>query len=306
MRLIPTLGISCALLLLCVSVASAATQDWHCLCYLENYKGSTVHATACRASIKACKSLEKRVAVGSKAVVKGSMFVPCTQVKGAHPSSALGLKEAWLPSKRPGATWTPARCALGPVLSESQLKVKRASQKSDVKTKTPSGWALHTYVSPNMGTGWLEAIKGSLTAQYRHFPVFGAGCSTISSDWNMVKKSSTGVIGELIVGCAGPGEDNIYTQGRSTLVHISSDSPPVFKTLWSRKAHHFANYSLGETKSEEYTFNIKGGELHIMGHDVVCKDLYMEDTERYGKEKDHFASGRCTKKQIYTETIKGM
>lgn len=85
---------------------------WQCLCYQEHYKGKVVNATACRATEEACKKFEAKTEKGSKAIVKGSLIKSCTAVNSSKPEDSLGGVGQWLPSKKPGATWTPAGCFL--------------------------------------------------------------------------------------------------------------------------------------------------------------------------------------------------
>ena len=90
----------------------ASAAAWHCLCYQERYQGRVVDATACRSTKPTCQKLQSRVYRGSKAIVAGSLSQGCTEVKGANPEAALGGRGKWLPSKRPGAIWSPAGCFL--------------------------------------------------------------------------------------------------------------------------------------------------------------------------------------------------
>ena len=87
------------------------------MCYQERYQGAPTEVTTCRASAKACHRLAQRVKRGTSVLIAKSQSRSCTAFSGAHPAVQLGKRSAWIPSKKPGAWWTPAGCLL-PKLSK--------------------------------------------------------------------------------------------------------------------------------------------------------------------------------------------
>jgi hypothetical protein len=96
-----------------VAPSDEPTQTWSCLCYARVVGDGQEPVSACRASASECTALQRRVARGGRGIVKGSLTRPCTEVIAAHPGDALGGRELWTPSSRPGAWLSLGSCHVG-------------------------------------------------------------------------------------------------------------------------------------------------------------------------------------------------
>lgn len=83
---------------------------WWCTCYART-GGEPV--TTCRSDADDCKGLEKKAVVGGgSGIVPGSLTHLCREVRGDHPGDALGGRDLWRPSKKPGAWLSTGTCLL--------------------------------------------------------------------------------------------------------------------------------------------------------------------------------------------------
>lgn len=83
---------------------------WWCTCYA---RSGGVPVTACRPDEAECRGLEKKASAGGgSGIIPGSLTHVCREVRGDHPGDALGGREKWQPSKKPGAWISSGACQL--------------------------------------------------------------------------------------------------------------------------------------------------------------------------------------------------
>lgn len=92
-----------------VSKQPASDVAWWCTCYA---RIGPVAMTACRKSQDECKALEQKAAKGEAGIVAGSLTHVCREARGEHPGDALGGRDKWQPSKKPGAWISAGACLL--------------------------------------------------------------------------------------------------------------------------------------------------------------------------------------------------
>jgi len=300
----PVIWIAFAALILTQAVW-AKSGDWSCLCYKERYQGKVVDVTTCRSTIKACKKLQSRVSKGSRAIVKDSLAVPCAQVKGDHPSDTLGHKKSWLPSKKPGATWTPAGCFLSGKSAQSAGKVNELINAKDghYSVVLNSGWKIRTYTEQTKGKSWLEATKsGSSPIRFKKIPAFSYCAELYVESAQIVKSSKDRILMGLHINCEFEGEDIRSAERFHSLISISSNNPPQFKMLWSSSGRKESNEVTGVMSVSAYKFKAKDGSIQVWDQSINCKE-YPADFAFDGKEEP-FKNGRCKQAQLVKKTIK--
>ena len=82
------------------STPPTSAVAWWCTCYSRT---GPVAMTACRTDLADCKALEQKALRGQAGIVPGSLTHVCREVRGDHPGDALGGRDKWQPSKKPGA-----------------------------------------------------------------------------------------------------------------------------------------------------------------------------------------------------------
>lgn len=91
---------------------------WWCTCYARVTATGGEPLTACRKEQSECAALESSVRAGKRGIVRGSQTHPCQPVDAAHPGDLYGGREAWHPSRKPGAWLSPGVCHLpGPAIA---------------------------------------------------------------------------------------------------------------------------------------------------------------------------------------------
>ncbi|MCB9707059.1 MAG: hypothetical protein H6711_34780 [Myxococcales bacterium] len=91
---------------------NAAAKTWWCLCYARTAGDAAEPLTACRSSESECRALQKRVKRGGRGIVAGSLSRGCIDISAAHPGDALGGREVWEASRRPGAWLSAGACRI--------------------------------------------------------------------------------------------------------------------------------------------------------------------------------------------------
>ena len=80
---------------------------WWCTCYART-GGEPV--TACRPDRDDCRHLADKAVVGGDGIAVGSLTHSCREINGEHPGDALGGRERWRPSKKPGSWLSSGAC----------------------------------------------------------------------------------------------------------------------------------------------------------------------------------------------------
>lgn len=84
---------------------------WWCTCYARKTATGNEPVTACRSKQDECHDLERTVANGkSDDIIARSVTHACREIQAAHPGDALGTRDAWKPSKKPGAWLSTGAC----------------------------------------------------------------------------------------------------------------------------------------------------------------------------------------------------
>ena len=91
------------------STPPTSNVAWWCTCYSRT---GPVAMTACRTDLADCKALEQKALRGQAGIVPGSLTHVCREVRGDHPGDALGGRDKWQPSKKPGAWVSGGACLL--------------------------------------------------------------------------------------------------------------------------------------------------------------------------------------------------
>lgn len=95
-----------------VDPSSAGATSWWCTCYARTTAGGQEPVTGCRSKQPECLALERTVANGASGIVARSVTHACREVFAAHPGDKLGARDAWKPSKKPGAWLSTGACLL--------------------------------------------------------------------------------------------------------------------------------------------------------------------------------------------------
>lgn len=93
--------------------AGVNLQEWWCLCYRKKPASRSEPITNCRKSKDECEVLQRLAESGDDDIVAGSLTHSCREIQRAeHPGDALGGREKWSPSKKPGAWLANRTCLL--------------------------------------------------------------------------------------------------------------------------------------------------------------------------------------------------
>jgi hypothetical protein len=117
---------------------------WWCTCYARAIEGGSEPVTACRASKPECLALERTVADGTRGIVARSVTHPCREILTPHPGDAFAGRDAWKPSKKPGAWLSTGACHLpGPADPEAAEPPSAADEKIlETATIGPLKWGM--------------------------------------------------------------------------------------------------------------------------------------------------------------------
>lgn len=307
-----TLVYTSLLSLLFTPLAWSKSDIWSCLCYQERYQGKAVDVTTCRSSKQKCEALQKKVIKGSKALIKNSMSIPCTQIQAKHPSDVLGASKKWIPSKKPGATWTPAGCFLkgDSVYSggkEDEVFFVKDSPDAHASILLRSNWIVRTYTNATKGTSWLELTHPkSKLVQFKKFPTLdavfekGRKCDSLFfSSGYTVKASKEELIVALNLDCAMVGGDTMSGELFFSLISISNQAQPKVKMLWSEKGSRTSNDLHQEVQEDYYEMKNKKGKIEIWKLRLDCRQ-----PESYNMAKDDPAKTvQCKKTKVLLKTL---
>lgn len=300
-----SLTLCAPLVALAPSAASAAPLDWRCLCYQERTPDGAREATACRATAGECAALEARALKGSKSIVPGSLLLPCVPVSGAHPSEPLG-GVGWLPSKRPGAVWTPSGCYLGSYLGAAPKgaahkgAAPRAPQERVAPTlpawrpvalALPAGWALAVTSSPRLGAGWLRVTKaGAKETLLKQLPSTGAPlraegvaearCDEVALEVTLKHQDAQRALLWASFTCSGEGADIGETRVAHALLSLRLSGAPEAQTLWAGEALSERNDSLGTARVESFELSVEKGELRVSSKVEECAEEGCQPPKR--------------------------
>lgn len=96
------------------------STPWWCTCYARKTATGSEPVTACRGKEDECYELERSIASGkSPDIVVASVTHACREIQAAHPGDTLATRDAWKPSKKPGAWLSTGACHIpGPANPE--------------------------------------------------------------------------------------------------------------------------------------------------------------------------------------------
>ena len=292
--------------------AWSKSEIWSCLCYQERYQGKAMDVTTCRASQQKCEALQKKVIKGSKTLIKNSMSLPCTQLQAKHPSDVLGSPNKWIPSKKTGATWTPAGCFLkGDSIysggKEDEVFFVKESPDAHASILLRSNWIVRTYTDAVKGKAWLELTHPrSKIVQFKKLPTLdalfdrGRKCdSLIFSSGYTVKASKKELIVALNLDCAMIGGDTMSGELFFSLISISNQAQPKVKMLWSAKGSRTSNDLHQEVQEDYYEIDNKKGQMEIWKLRLECKQPKSFDIAK----DDPAKTVQCKKTKVLLKTI---
>lgn len=115
---------------------------WWCTCYARQLADAAAPepVTACRAKKSECLALERTVANGSNGIVPRSVTHACRELHAEHPGDIMATRDAWQPSKKPGAWLSPGACLIAgePNPDEAQPPDDIDEQLGTFKPGTPA------------------------------------------------------------------------------------------------------------------------------------------------------------------------
>ena len=255
----------------------AESNSWSCLCYQEHYQGKIVEATACRTLKSVCQKFEDRVKRGSSAIVKGSLSASCTQVQGAHPADVLGSRKQWLPSKRPGATWTPNGCYLRSKLESSGSNTRVIRHHDQARFTLRSGWTFRPMHDAQSGQAWFKATRAGNTSLRFDIPsvetsATPSACHHFKTDLTLLYASRSRMIFGATLHCeAAPDNFEVVAERRHILMTIEDHlTAPELQAFWSYKSSMTKHEIYGSLSMIRYHFEMKSSTIDVWKERITC------------------------------------